>query len=429
MKKLLLISRVVSFLMLTILTGKLQAEKTFGLPNDYLQYGAGARSLAMGGAFTGLADDASAAYWNPAALAYLEEYQFLTMYAPFRMDTYFNYASLAIPFRKWGAVSVSNVMLLSNKFQERNDLNQITGKDKSVMKNTASISYAHHFYDQIFSAGMKIKFLQERVFSTSGDAIGFDLSLYSKPIKGISCGFVVNNINRPKITLKEAPDIYGRNIKTGIAYHGKNDLYIACIDVNKLEEQSMYFTTGLEINPHSMLSLRAGLNQQNSITAGIGINIWPLRVDYAFSNTEELGVFNKISVTFRWSNIYEANADLERSNAKTDSIFVKGLTNELKFITSVPNIEVKHWHFIIYDAKKMPIENKTGKCRPPKEIMWSMKDDMGRPVKRGQYYYTFEVEYKNNKRWEQKGEFKLDFNGNKINNIDIQVKGEGEIIK
>ncbi len=35
---------------------------------DWLSYGAGARALGMGGAYVAVADDATAAYWNPAGL-------------------------------------------------------------------------------------------------------------------------------------------------------------------------------------------------------------------------------------------------------------------------------------------------------------------------------------------------------------------------
>ena len=37
----------------------------------FLEIGAGARAVAMGGAFTAIADDPMSLYWNPAALKYL----------------------------------------------------------------------------------------------------------------------------------------------------------------------------------------------------------------------------------------------------------------------------------------------------------------------------------------------------------------------
>jgi hypothetical protein len=47
----------------------------------FLDTGVGARALAMGGAFVAVADDATAAYWNPAGLAQLEGREFTLMHA------------------------------------------------------------------------------------------------------------------------------------------------------------------------------------------------------------------------------------------------------------------------------------------------------------------------------------------------------------
>jgi long-chain fatty acid transport protein len=43
------------------------------LPSGFSVSGVGSKAISMGGAFRGLADDWSAAYWNPAGLAYLEK--------------------------------------------------------------------------------------------------------------------------------------------------------------------------------------------------------------------------------------------------------------------------------------------------------------------------------------------------------------------
>ena len=46
------------------------ADDNHALP--MMRMGVGARALAMGGAYTAVASDATAGYWNPAALAQLE---------------------------------------------------------------------------------------------------------------------------------------------------------------------------------------------------------------------------------------------------------------------------------------------------------------------------------------------------------------------
>ncbi|MBD3272330.1 MAG: PorV/PorQ family protein [Elusimicrobia bacterium] len=419
---------IVGIFVILIITASINcsAEKIFGLPNDYLQFGAGARSLAMGSAFTGVADDASAAYWNPAGLAFMDEYQLLGMYAPFRMDTSYNYASLAMPFADRGAVAISDVMLVSGGFQGRDDLNLITGSDESVMKQTLSASYAYPFVDRI-AAGVRVNFIQEKVFSTTGDTFGLDFSLLSRPWHGVSAGLVVNNINRPKITLVEAPDIYGRNMRLGLTYHGMNDRFLISIDANKLEEQDAYYTFGMEYNPVSLFSFRAGFNQQNAVTAGMGINFDSFRFDYAFSDHEDLGDFNKVSMTLRWGNIYRARIEPLGKTEETGAIFVKGLHNELTFDVTVPRFQVKEWQLAILGSDKTAVRTLSGRSRPPEKLIWDMTDDFERPINRGTYTYVFTIAYEHEKTWTDTGSFILDFTQLDSKKISIKMKGETNI--
>ncbi len=80
MKKRVIRIFLVSVLILGMEWQLLRADNYYGMANDYLQYGAGARSLAMGGAYVALADEASGPYWNPAGLTQINEHQFLACF-------------------------------------------------------------------------------------------------------------------------------------------------------------------------------------------------------------------------------------------------------------------------------------------------------------------------------------------------------------
>ena len=48
---------------------------------EFLSHGVGARALGMGSSFVSVADDATAAYWNPAGLVQIQKRAFAAMYS------------------------------------------------------------------------------------------------------------------------------------------------------------------------------------------------------------------------------------------------------------------------------------------------------------------------------------------------------------
>ena len=56
------------FIFLSVTVGSLQADIIARYGNAFMNDGAGARALAMGGSYVSLSDDAWSIFWNPAGL-------------------------------------------------------------------------------------------------------------------------------------------------------------------------------------------------------------------------------------------------------------------------------------------------------------------------------------------------------------------------
>src|SRR5215218_6988910 len=69
--------------------------------NEFLNIGAGARGLAMGGAQVASSEDGTSGYWNPSGLVGVKDYPSLNlMHAEYFAGIgKYDYASLAVPLR------------------------------------------------------------------------------------------------------------------------------------------------------------------------------------------------------------------------------------------------------------------------------------------------------------------------------------------
>jgi len=305
---------LVSILILVIQWGVVRGDNYYGMPNDYLQYGAGARSLAMGGAYVALANDASAPYWNPAALTQIDEHQFLSMYAPFFERTSYSYLSYVHPLGKLGNVGISDVLLHSGGYEEVAYTGEVIGANESIFKNALIISYGNRVHRRI-SIGASLKLIHERVMNYSGNDEGIDLGILYQPLDVLNIGLTLQNVLEPKVTLRDEPDIYKMNLKAGVALNAFSRRLNLTLDVNSLADEKAYFCTGLEISPWERatsslrrVDLRLGCNHLEAFTCGIGLKIKIFSLDYGFSS-HDLGNLHKFGLTFSWGNIYKAKAN------------------------------------------------------------------------------------------------------------------------
>ena len=77
------------------------SQGSAGQAGEFLRWGTGAKAMGLGRAFTSIADDASAMYWNPAGMAALDQVggTFMFMHMPMQEGSSVNYLAGAIPLR------------------------------------------------------------------------------------------------------------------------------------------------------------------------------------------------------------------------------------------------------------------------------------------------------------------------------------------
>jgi len=413
-----IIFRIVCLLSLTLvfgLGGRVSANDSFGQASDIFHVGAGARAMGMGGAFGGLADDASAPYYNPSGLAYLDEHQLMAMHAPLMMDSNLNYLATANPFGdKWGTVALSDILLLSNKFEVRDQYNNVMDSNGDTRHNVIMGSYAHKL-PMNFAGGINLKLIQQKVVGFSDRALGMDLGFMFRPSARLSVGYTMENINSPSLTLDSSPDKYRAMNRLGFASEVFKDKLTLTVDAIKVSQEKAIYAAGLEFSPTKLFQIRTGYNANRSYTFGLGIKINAFRVDYAFSDTD-LGAFNKVSFTWAWHNIYKT--ELEPPMKEGRAVYpLTGFENQVAFKTVVPSQTVARWTLTIKNSEGQEVRKLEADLRPPEVIAWDAKNAVGEPLVGGKYTYTFDVKYKNGKEWVVNGDVSLDMPDNKMKEV------------
>jgi len=407
-----------------VLVAPAAAKQSFGGASDIFNVGAGARSMGMGSAFTGLADDASAAYFNPAGLAFIDEHQLMVMHAPLFINSQYNYLSSVHPFGdKWGTLGISDALLTSSKFQVRDTSNVLIDSNGTLSKNAIFGSYAHKVR-QNFSAGINLKMIQQKIVGRSGSALGVDIGGMYRRSRLFSAGFAYANANEPSVRLDSEKDMFRPVARFGVASEVFADKLTLAADVIKTAGEEKLFAFGVEFTPVPIMNLRTGYNANRSYTLGLGLNFKPFHIDYAFSDTD-LGVFNKVSITWAWHNIYKT--DLEPPMKSGRAVFpLQGFENQVAFKTNVPSHMVAKWSLKISDSQGKAVRTIESDLRPPEAIVWDAKNSVGEPIVAGIYNYQFSVTYKNGKQWTNSGNIDLALPNHKINEvIDMSLQLNG----
>lgn len=283
-----------------------------GLP--FLKIGVGAKACAMGEAFAGIADDATAIYWNPAGLAQLDRVQILGMQNFWLLDMSYQYLAVAVPSSLGifgGALAYSSSGNIP-KYENFQELGEYSAYDAS-----GTFSYANKI--SRLSFGFNIKILQQKIEEENTIGLAGDLGLFypTKPnrgyiigrghyspeehyrlynknlTRGLRIGIVLQNIG-PKIKFTEKENPLPFNIKGGISYQIGPLLLTS--DINKPNDNKLRGNFGGEIMIADVLFLRTGYNTANSLCGGIGIMVGNLSMDYAFTPYKEIDNSHRISI-------------------------------------------------------------------------------------------------------------------------------------
>ncbi|MGO9480667.1 MAG: PorV/PorQ family protein [Candidatus Kryptoniota bacterium] len=304
--------------------------------NDFLSIGVGGRALGMGSAYTAVANDVTAGYWNPAGLSKVEFPEIILMHDErYGGIVSYNYGAAAMKLSKDETVGISAVVLsvsgVPNTLSAGLDINgnpipagsanadSLDRLDYSKITffgetDVALIgSYAKQVSDE-FSYGANVKFIRRNIGSAYGTGIGFDVAALYSPFRNFNLGANLQNATTTVVAWTTGTtELATPVLAAGAAYNliiGQTTILPALdllFNIDNMRSSTMVHfgplsadaRAGMEVSYKNVIAIRAGYNEVKQFTVGAGIHLPKLMIDYSFarfSDTDALGDTHRISL-------------------------------------------------------------------------------------------------------------------------------------
>lgn len=362
-----------------------------GVPGALLNYGVSPRTIAMGKAFTGLADDQEAIYYNPAGLVQLLSHDIKSSYLSL-LGTNLGYLGYALPTRKYGSLGLSIIYHGSGDVDGYDE----HGSYRSPFKFTQNcfiFSYAYQPARPI-GLGANLKVMTSTIAHYGAVGTGADLGLFLFPRRSLTFGVTCQNLLGPKLTHDTRTDEVPITFRGGVALKLYKERAIIAVDVvkNVLDYTDPEFHVGLEFIPiYPIIALRGGLDK-NWINAGVGIkknwNKFSLGFDYAielhYASSYLVPHRHKVGIhiTFAGFRTWVDASPKQFSPTPDRKENVAWL--DLHYNTKQP---IERWQLLIRNQYGEVVRTYAGFEAPPLRLSWDGLDDVGRVVADGKYYY------------------------------------------
>ncbi|PWB68409.1 hypothetical protein C3F09_11690 [candidate division GN15 bacterium] len=275
----------------------------------FLKINIGARSCGMAGAFTGLADDESALYYNPSGIAFLEGKRFIFEYHNYFADLQSGFVGFIRPIWRDKMLGISIDYLNYGDFIKTdltgNNLGTFGGSD--VMLST-SLAVKQSDY---IAYGGSLKFIYEKLDRFSATGVAVDLSAkYLGDRSRYSAGIMVQNIGFQLSALGTEKDKLPLTVRAGGAIKPRGLPLRVAADVIVPIDNGIDFAIGTEYFALKPFYIRIGWNTFGTnyriegstdkwagLGVGVGFDYRKMQISYAYTPAADLGESHRITVS------------------------------------------------------------------------------------------------------------------------------------
>jgi len=271
-------------------------EEQGGYAGSFLEWGAGSRAIALGKTFSGVADDGTALYWNPAGLAQMKKKEAFLMHALVFEDRQQNFFSLTYPLQVvtlsagWLRFGVSDI-------QERDTQGELIGHFSDA-ENLFLLGAGVTVLNDVgltVRAGLAGRYFYHSLYNFHGSGWGFDVGgmfTYglTGAVKRVGVSAVVQNVGASVKWNTESghKDDVPISVRLGAVAEGSVVPVLVAFDLEKKQHQDMRLHAGVEYT-WQVMAFRLGVNNKK-FCAGLGVmvnlELVEVGIDYAYTTDD-----------------------------------------------------------------------------------------------------------------------------------------------
>lgn len=296
---------------------------------NFLKIGVGGKAVAMGDAFTAIADDPSALYWNPGGLGFQDDIAVHFTYTNWILDTKHNFLGVVLPMHGVGTVGLSIISFSSGDIEETTIYKPHgTGRVFNTSDLSLGLSFSRQLTDR-YSVGITAKYLSEKLALESASSVALDIgSVFIVSYKyNVRMGIVLANFGgnmkmdgldlETSVTTDNNKQVEARlktyswplplsfrvGLATDVISTDFHRLTLAA-DVYDPRDFKARENLGFEYAIKSMFFIRGGYKigyDEDSFSAGVGFNysvkgVGKLLFDYSFSDMGRLDNITRFTI-------------------------------------------------------------------------------------------------------------------------------------
>nr|MBN2277455.1 PorV/PorQ family protein [candidate division Zixibacteria bacterium] len=277
----------------------------------FLKIPVGARPMAMGGAFTGVANDETSLYYNPGGIADLKGKRYVAGYNNNVFDMQSGFLGYIHPVGENRKVTVYLNYLSYGDFVETDDTGRVLGTFGGSDLLFAA-GYAMNINPKL-AVGGTLKLIYEKIddFSATGFAIDLGARLAVDRQQRTHVGVMIQNLGKQLSTFGDGEkDPLPLVVRGGVSSYLKGLPLLIAGDLIYPTDNDLYFALGGELLALKPLYLRLGYSNfgenyktgsskddLSGFTAGFGVDYKYMQISYTITPQAELGTSHRITLT------------------------------------------------------------------------------------------------------------------------------------